>query len=141
MAHGGIHADELVLDGRIPHVGGQGHGIEIIEGKLFAGLAEKGFLEVFPIADVAPNGSVPIQGEDGFLRGTVLEVDAAEAVDDMEMHHGVEEFCGVAVCAGGPGHDRARGLDHREHLPGAFVARRKRGYANRVDQFHFRERL
>ena len=130
MAHAGKDEHEFAVALRLPDIGLQEHRIESGQAQFLGGFPVQGFLRQFAVGDVSADGRVPVAREEVLFQGPFLQVDPAQAVDQVEMDHRMEGF-GAAV-APGPGRlsiDQSAGLDEREHL-----LRRDGGEAGRIDR-------
>ena len=89
------------------------------------------------------DGGVPVPGEQVLGHGTLLQVQLAVTVEDVQMDYRMKGlFASVAPLAGALAHDYAVGVHYREHLrrPGVrrhmTTAQDRRGCADRIDQLN-----
>ena len=115
MADGGEDADELVVPRSLPAVGFQENGVERGQAQFLARFAVERLQDGLAVGDMAADGRVPVTGQEVFRVRAFLEVDAAFAVDQMEMDDRMEEL-GTAVAIGARrlSDDQAAGLYDRE---------------------------
>lgn len=111
--------------------------IEVIESEFLARLADQCFLNLFAIADMAANCSIPVAREEVLLETAALEIYLTETVHDMEMYYRMQRFrTRVAVFSGRLAIHHAVLVEDREHLSGTVAGSspEDRGRAGWIDE-------
>ena len=117
MPHVREDEHEFAVALRLPDIGFQEHRIEGRQAQFLGGFAVQGLLRQLAVGDMPADGRVPVAREEVLFHRPFLQVDPAQAVDQVEVDHRMEGL-GAAVAPGSgrlPVHQSA-GLDEREHL-------------------------
>lgn len=90
---------------------------EIRHADLLAHLAPQGNERLFPPIHMAAYGRIPPSGLDILPRRTFLQVKLPTGVEQMEVHHRMQQHRpAVALAPRGPADDTSGSIDHREQL-------------------------
>ena len=104
---------------KFPDRGLQEHRIESGKAQFLSGFAVQGFLGKFTVGDVPAHRGVPVARKEILGHRPFLEIDAAEPVHQMEVHHRMQRLgAAVAPGTGGLPVHQAAGLDEGQHFLG-----------------------
>ena len=109
--------DQFVFAFRAERIDRNRPGHEIRDAQLLAHLAPQGFGDRLAVVHMAAHGRVPPSGLNVLPGGAFLQIEFAARIENMEVHHRVQEHRpAVALAARGFADDVPRRVDHGKDL-------------------------
>ena len=109
--------DQLFFDFRLENIPADENRDKTGDAQLLAGFPMEGVGHPFAVVDMSSHGRVPFPRLNVLVEGPFLQIEFAAGVEDMQMHHRVQEFAPVVAFApGGLPDGVAAGIDNRENF-------------------------